>query len=342
VPSENGIHRDQVGTKRKEKEPAGRLAFPGLAGGGGFGGVGDFAVFADHADKGLGGAGKAAVAAIDEAEFAPEVHALDVEELDVAGLDVVLGKTFADDGQAGIGGDEALDHADAGKFHSDVNAGAIWTEEFIEHLASEAGAGKDERLLGNVGESDLGALGDGILGADHEAKAVLVDVVHLEVGRLDGKSDDADVGGAIFDALKNLVTEVAVDADMDERIAALKLGKDIGEKIKAGGFIGAENNGPLNYVAAVGDQLNGFVAEAKKLFRVLEENLAGGSEFDGFGGAIEELGFVGLFELANLGADGGLRAKNFLASAREAFELGDVDKSGELIEVHSQEVRQGL
>ena len=45
--------------------------------GGGFGGVRGFAVFADHADEGLGGAREAAIAAVDQAKFAPEIHALD-------------------------------------------------------------------------------------------------------------------------------------------------------------------------------------------------------------------------------------------------------------------------
>ncbi len=111
------------------------LAFPGSAGGG-FDGVGDFAVFADHADEGLGGAREAAVAAVDEAEFAPEVDTFDGEELHFTGFDVVLGKTFADDGEAGVGGDETLDHADAGEFHGDVDASAIGAEELVEHLAS--------------------------------------------------------------------------------------------------------------------------------------------------------------------------------------------------------------
>src|SRR5712692_10752782 len=109
--------------------------------GGGFGArLGGFAVIADDADERLGRTGEAAVAAVDEAELAPEVHAFDGEELHFAGLHIVLGKTLADDGDAGIGGYETLDHADTGQFHGDVNARAIGTEEFVKHLAGEAGA----------------------------------------------------------------------------------------------------------------------------------------------------------------------------------------------------------
>ncbi len=164
---------------------------------------------------------------------------------------------------------------------------------------------------------------------------VFVNMVHLQVGRLDGEGDDADVGGAILDALENLVAEVAVDADVDERVAALKFGKNIREQIEASGFVGAEDDGALDDVTAIGDDLDGFIAHAEELFGVLVKNFTGGSELDGLGGAVEEAGFVGLFKLANLGADSGLRAEDFLARARKALQFSDENKSGKLIEVHN-------
>src|SRR5206468_1621831 len=286
----------------------------GLAGGG-FGGFGELAMLADYADEGLSGAGKAAVAAVDKAEFAPEVHAFDSEQLHLAGLHLILCKTLADEGDAGVGGDEALDHADAGEFHSDVHARAVGTEKFIENLAGEAGARKNERLLSDFRKGDLGAMSERVARADHEAQAVLVDVVHLQIGRLDGQGDDADIDGAVLNALENLVAEVPVDADVHQRIAALKFRKNIGKQIKAGGFVGAEDDRALNHIATIGNNLNGFIAQAKQLFGILEKNLAGGSQLNGLGGAVEKPGFISLFELANLGADSGLRAENLLARA---------------------------
>src|SRR5260370_19248375 len=221
-----------------------------LAGGGSSGVFGGFAVIADDADEGLGGAGKAAVAAVDEAEFAPEVDTFDGEELHFTGFDIVLGKTFADDGEAGIGGDEALDHADTGQFHGDVNARAIGAEELVEHLASEAGAGENEGLLGEFGERDFGAMSEGISRTDHEAQTVLVNVVHLQIRGLDGQRNDADVDGAVFDALENLVAEVAVNADVHQGIAALKFRENVGEQIEAGGLIRAPNNPAPKHNAA--------------------------------------------------------------------------------------------
>src|SRR5260370_39241533 len=114
---------------------------------------------------------------------------------------------------------------------------------------------------------------------------------------------------------------------MDQRIAALKLRKNVGEQIEAGRFIGAEDDGALNHVAAVGDDLNGFVAQAEELLRVLEENFAGGSQVGGFGGTIEEASFIDLLKLTNLRTDSGLRAENLLARARETLEVCGKNKS---------------
>src|SRR5258708_6610838 len=258
-----------------------------------FGRLGEFAVFANHADERLGGAGEGAVAAVDKAEFAPKVDTFDGEQLHVAGFHIVLGKTVADDGEAGISGDETLDHADAGEFHGDVDARTIRAEEFIEHLASEAGAREDEGLLGEFGKCDLGAMRQGVFCADHETQAIFVNVVHLQIRRLDGQRDDADIRGAVLDALEDLVAEVAVDADVHQRVATLKFRKNIGEQIEASGFIGAEYDRALNNVAAVRNDLNGFIAHAKQLFGVLEKNFAGRSQLDGLGGTVQEPGFVG-------------------------------------------------
>src|SRR5713226_1445405 len=186
----------------------------GLAGGGFGDRLGGFAVFADYADKGLRSAREATVAAIDEAELTPEVDAFDSEQFDFAGFHIILRKTLTDDGNASVGGDKALDHADAGQLHGDVNARAIRPEKFVEHLTGEASTRKNERLLGDFGEGDLGAMSERVLGADHEAQTVFVDVVHFQVGGLDGQSDDADVDGAVLNTLENFVAEVAVDADM--------------------------------------------------------------------------------------------------------------------------------
>ena len=304
------------------------LDLSGLAGlvGSGGGQVGEFLVFADYGDQGLGGARKTAIAAVYEAELAPEVDAFDGEQLHFPGFDLVAGKAFADEGDAGVRADEALDHADTGKLHRDADAGAIGAEELVEDLAGVAGARKNQGLRGDFLEGDLRAMRQGIAAADHETQAVARDVMNFDGGRFNREGNDTDVDRAVFHALQNLVAEIAIDADVHLGIAALKFSENVGEQIEARGFVGAKNEGALDNVAAVGHDLNGFVAQAQQALGIFEENLTSRSEFDGLGGAIQEPGTIGLFKLADLRANSGLRAKNFLPGSRETLELGDVNE----------------
>ena len=258
-----------------------------LLGGGGFGGVGVFAMFADDADEGLGGARKAAVAAIDQAKFAPEIDAIDVEKFYLAGFHLIPGKTFADKGNTRVGGDETLDHADAGEFHGDVQARTIGAEKLVENLACEAGARQDHGLGRDFFQRDLRTIRKRVARAHHEAHPVAVDMVDLEVGRLGRQGHDANVDGAVFNALQNFVAEVAVDTDVHQRIAALEFRKNVGEKIEAGGFIGAEEHRTLHDVAAIGDDLDGFVAQAEQAFGVFEKDFARRRELNGLSRAIQ-------------------------------------------------------
>src|ERR1700687_756372 len=122
-----------------------------------------FAEFADHVDEGLDGARQAAVAAINQPEFTPKVDAFDGEELHFAGLDLVAGEAFADDGDADVGGDESLDHADAGEFHGHLQPGTVRAKELVENLASVAGPRENKGGGGDLFERDVAALRESIL-----------------------------------------------------------------------------------------------------------------------------------------------------------------------------------
>src|SRR5260370_19398187 len=127
----------------------------------------------------------------------------------------------------------------------------------------------------------VGTMSEWVIGADHEGQTVFVNVVHFQIRGLDGQGDDSHVYGAVLHALQNLVTEVAVYADVHQRIAPLKFRKNVGEQIEAGRFVGAENDGALDNVAAVRNDLNGLVAQAKQLSRVLKKDFAGGRQLHG-------------------------------------------------------------
>jgi len=235
-----------------------------------------FAKFADHVDKSLDSTREAPVAAVNEGELTPKVDAFDGKKLHFSGLDLIAGKAFADDGDANVCGDESFDHADARKFHGNLQAGTVRTEKFVKHLAGVAGAWKDQRSGSNFFERDVRALRERVLGADHKSQAVAIDDVHFEIGGFHGEGNDAEIERAVFQALQNFVTEITVDADVDEGIATLEFGQYVGEQIEASGFVGAEHDGALYDAATVGDDLHGFIAQAQEAFGVVEENDAGG------------------------------------------------------------------
>src|SRR5260370_17613909 len=103
----------------------------------------------------------------------------------------------------------------------------------------------------------------------------------------------------------------------------MKFRKEIREQVEGGGFIGAKDDRALNHVAAIRNDLNGFVAQAKQLFRVFEKNLAGGGELDGLGGTVEEPGLVCLLKLANLPTARGLPRAGFLPRTPKPLPFAD-------------------
>src|ERR1700719_776024 len=130
---------------------------------------------ADHVDEGLNGARQAAVAAVDEREFAPQVDALNIQELYFPGLDLIAGEAFADDGDADVSSDESFNHADAGELHGHLQPGTIRAKKLVEHLASVAGPRENQGRGGDFFEGDMAALRERILRADHEAQAGAID-----------------------------------------------------------------------------------------------------------------------------------------------------------------------
>jgi hypothetical protein len=87
--------------------------------------------------------------------------------------------------------------------------------------------------------------------------------------RFGRQRDNADVDRAIFNALQNFVAEITVNADVYQRKAPLKLRENVRQQIQASRFVGSENHRSLHHVAAIGDELHGFVAQPQQLLRVL-------------------------------------------------------------------------
>src|SRR3989442_8489753 len=293
------------------------------------------AVLTNQGDERLRGARQAAVAAIDETQLAPQINTVQGKQFHLSRLHVVTRKTLADERHSGVGSNEAFDHADARQLHRDVNARAVGAEQLVEHLPRIARLGKDERLLGNLRQGDARPPRKRIFGVNHHHQAVAKNGMDSEIRRLDGKRHDADIDRAVLQALQDLVAKVPVDTDLDKRIAALKFGKDVRQKVEARSLVGAEDDRALHPVTAVRDGLHGLVTQREQALRVFEETFSGRRKMNRLGRAVEEPWAVGLLELANLRADRRLRAENLLAGTRETAELGHLNECRELVEVHS-------
>ena len=99
--------------------------------------------------------------------------------------------------------------------------------------------------------------------ADHKPQPVLVNVVHTQIRRFRRQRHDANIDRTIFNSLQDLMTEIAIDTDVNLRKPPLELRKNIGQEVQSRGFVRAEQHRPLHHVAAIGHNLHRFVAQAQ-------------------------------------------------------------------------------
>ena len=114
----------------------------------------------------------------------------------------------------------------------------------------------------------------------------------------------------------------------------LELAEDFGQHVQASGFVGADGQQPARRGGLIGHGAQRFLAQGQELIGVFKEHFAGGSQADGLAQAAEKLLAVFLFQLADLRAHGGLRAKDLAPGQREAAVLGHFDEGIELVEIH--------
>src|ERR1700730_3092782 len=152
--------------------------------------------------------------------------------------------------------------------------------------------------------------------------------MYFEVRRFKRQRHDAEIQRSISQPLQNLVAEIAIDADVHKRITALEFRENVRKQIKTRCFVRSEGHGALNDIAAVGNNLHRFIAQAKQSLSVFEQNDACRSQLHRFRGAVQQLGLVGLLKLANLRANRRLRAEYFLASLGKALQLGNLNERG--------------
>ena len=104
------------------------------------------------------------------------------------------------------------------------------------------------------------------------------------------------------------------------------LGEDVGQHVQAGGLIGADHQRAARTGALIGHGQQRLVPHLQQALGVGEQHPAGGREGHIFTGTIEQAVSVLLLQLADLGADRGLGAKNFLPGAGKTSQLGHFQK----------------
>jgi len=90
--------------------------------------------------------------------------------------------------------------------------------------------------------------------------------------------------------------------------------------VEAGALICSYHNFAAGHAFGFGDLIEDDLAALERLLGILEEEFAGSGERDAASRAVEQASAYFFFEGANLGGDGGLRAKTLLRCAGEAGE----------------------
>src|SRR5436305_5086191 len=102
--------------------------------------------------------------------------------------------------------------------------------------------------------------------------------MRLQAGTLYRHCDYADIDGAIFELLNIFVAEIAIDIDLHAWIEAAVLRENIGQHVKARGFVRADGDGPMRHGALVRDGEQRFVGDVQHAFGISEVHAASGSE----------------------------------------------------------------
>jgi hypothetical protein len=128
--------------------------------------------------------------------------------------------------------------------------------------------------------------------------------------------------------------EIAIDADLHRRKSPVKFGEHVRQHVKAGGFIRSDGQRAARSAGLIGDGSQRVVLQREHPAGIAEQHFARCRKPHGFPDAIEKFLAVFLFELANLRANGRLRAEKLLSGARKAALLGDFEKCSEVVEIH--------
>src|SRR5581483_690163 len=153
---------------------------------------------------------------------------------------------------------------------------------------------------------------------------------------IDGQGDDTEIHRIINDILKNFDPFGAADVDRYPGILLFKFGKDLGQDMQTGSFIGADDELATRDALHFGEVDDHLLAGVDGLLGVILKSLAGGGEADLASGTVEELGPNLIFEGTDLGGDGRLRAETLFRGAGEAAMARNFEKRFYLVKIHKK------
>ncbi len=291
-------------------------------------------VFHRDVDEGEGGAAEGFVFAEDQGKVAADLGVGDGDGGEHFGANVFFDVGAGNEADADVGGDEALEQFAGVKFHGEVGLEAAVVKKLLDGVAGVSGLGDDQRELGDIGHGGRLHLSEGMLRRSDDDQLVAMDEDDGEAGVGDGKGDDAEVDGVVDDGFENLAVVGALDVHRDVGILLFEVGKNVGQDVEAGAFVGADDDFAARDALHFGDGDQHGFAGVEGVFDVFLEGLAGRSEGNFAAGAVKQFGADFFLQAADLRGNCWLGAETFLRGARERGVPGHFEECFELVEIH--------
>lgn len=292
--------------------------------------------FVEQVEEDLGCAGEGTAAAVDDAEGAEEGF------FEGDGAEAAFGDFLAEDGGGeeadGIAEAEGFLHAlDVVKAHDDAGADALLAEEAFDVAADgEVFIEADEGGVGELGGVEGGGGGEGVRRGAGDDHGFFAPGEGEDFAGGFGIADEAEVDAVVDDGLIDLFGAKVVDLEVGAGKAAGEFGFEAGHFGDADGVDGGNADGSTCGAAEVFEADEEFLVAAEDIAAEVVEEFAGGEDFEGAAGAVEELSAKEAFKFLDGLAGGGLGDAVEGGAAADAAGLNDVFEEVQLGQVHER------
>ena len=117
---------------------------------------------------------------------------------------------------------------------------AVVAEQPVDHIPGVAGLGQDKRVLGHLFDRNAAMLRQRMSLGSHHLDFVTENANHFHAAPGVRQRDDAQLNLAFLNFLQNLVAEIPIDADLDQRVKLLEPRKRLGKDVQAGRLVGPD------------------------------------------------------------------------------------------------------